>query len=88
MQELMGVLAGMASNGLGGTAVAVTRYAVGVLDPRTLGAFRFGIGFVFLLPSAPYRHCSSGRQFGLVRVGPRCRLSNSAEQCCHGGEQL
>jgi drug/metabolite transporter (DMT)-like permease len=52
MHELLGVLAGMASNGLGGTAVAVTRYAVGAIDPITLGAFRFGIGFIFLLPVA------------------------------------
>jgi drug/metabolite transporter (DMT)-like permease len=52
MHELVGVLAGMASNGLGGTAVAVTRYAIGAIDPITLGAFRFGIGFIFLLPVA------------------------------------
>jgi drug/metabolite transporter (DMT)-like permease len=52
MHELVGVLAGMASNGLGGTAVAVTRYAIGAIDPITLGAFRFGVGFIFLLPVA------------------------------------
>ena len=52
MHELLGVFAGMASNGLGGTAVAVTRYAIGAIDPITLGAFRFGIGFIFLLPVA------------------------------------
>jgi drug/metabolite transporter (DMT)-like permease len=50
MSEIWGVLAGLLSNGLGGTAVGVTRCAVGASDPITLGAFRFGIGFVFLLP--------------------------------------
>jgi drug/metabolite transporter (DMT)-like permease len=52
MGEIWGVLAGLLSNGLGGTAVGVTRYAVGASDPTTLGAFRFGIGFAFLLPIA------------------------------------
>lgn len=52
MGEIWGVLAGLLSNGLGGTAVGVTRYAVGASDPITLGAFRFGIGFAFLLPVA------------------------------------
>jgi drug/metabolite transporter (DMT)-like permease len=52
MGEVWGVLAGLLSNGLGGTAVGVTRYAVGASDPITLGAFRFGIGFAFLLPIA------------------------------------
>jgi drug/metabolite transporter (DMT)-like permease len=52
MGEIWGILAGLLSNGLGGTAVGVTRYAVGASDPITLGAFRFGIGFAFLLPVA------------------------------------
>lgn len=42
----------MLSSGLGGTAVAATRYVVGATDPLTLGALRFGVGFVFLLPLA------------------------------------
>jgi drug/metabolite transporter (DMT)-like permease len=52
MGEIWGVLSGLLSNGLGGTAIGVTRYAVGASDPITLGAFRFGIGFAFLLPIA------------------------------------
>ena len=52
MNEITGVLAAMLSSGLGGTAVAATRYVVGATDPLTLGALRFGVGFVFLLPLA------------------------------------
>ncbi len=48
--EILGVLAAMLSSGLGGTAVGATRYVVGATDPLTLGAFRFGVGVVFLLP--------------------------------------
>lgn len=50
--ELAGVLAAIASSALGGTAVGATRYAVGAVDPLTLGALRFGIGFLCLLPIA------------------------------------
>lgn len=52
MGELAGVLAAILSSGLGGTSVAATRYLARVLDPLALGAFRFGIGFLFLLPIA------------------------------------
>lgn len=52
MSELVGVLAAVVSSGLGGTAVGATRYVVGVTDPMTLGAFRFGVGFIFLVPIA------------------------------------
>ena len=47
-----GVLAAMVSSALGGAAVGATRYVASSLDPITLGAFRFGIGFVLLLPLA------------------------------------
>jgi len=79
MHELVGVLAGMASNGLGGTAVAVTRYAIGAIDPITLGAFRFGIGFVFFLPVAIMQG-ESGRHrpTGGARWGCRCHVKMSA----------
>jgi drug/metabolite transporter (DMT)-like permease len=50
--ELVGVLAAILSSGLGGTSIAATRYLARVLDPLALGAFRFGIGFLFLLPIA------------------------------------
>jgi drug/metabolite transporter (DMT)-like permease len=58
MGELAGVVAAVLSSGLGGTSVAATRYLAGVLDPLAIGAFRFGIGFVLLLPVALLR---SGR---------------------------
>jgi drug/metabolite transporter (DMT)-like permease len=45
----------MASSSLGGLSVGVTRLVVGSTDPITLGAFRFGIGSVLLLPLA-WRH--------------------------------
>lgn len=52
MNEITGVIAAVLSSGLGGTAVGATRYVVGAMDPLTLGAFRFGVGFAFLLPIA------------------------------------
>ncbi len=50
--ERIGVLIAVASSTFGGTAAAVTRYVVGVIDPVTLAAFRFGIGVAVLLPLA------------------------------------
>lgn len=55
MGELAGVAAAVLSSGLGGTSVAATRYLAGVLDPLAIGAFRFGIGLVLLLPVALLR---------------------------------
>ncbi len=52
------MLAAVLSSGLGGTSVGATRYLVGAIDPLATGAFRFGIGFVLLLP------------FVLLRGGP------------------
>jgi drug/metabolite transporter (DMT)-like permease len=52
MNETVGVLIAILSSTFGGTAAAVTRYAVGTIDPVTLAAFRFGIGFLVLLPLA------------------------------------
>jgi drug/metabolite transporter (DMT)-like permease len=52
MNETVGVLIAILSSTFGGTAAAVTRYAVGTIDPVTLAAFRFGIGFAVLLPLA------------------------------------
>lgn len=52
MSERAGVLAAVVSSALGGMAAATTRYVIGATDPVTLAAFRFGIGFVFILPLA------------------------------------
>ncbi len=52
MNERIGVLIAVLSSTFGGTAAAVTRYVVGVIDPVTIAAFRFGIGFAVLLPLA------------------------------------
>jgi drug/metabolite transporter (DMT)-like permease len=52
MGEIVGVLAAIASSSLGGLAVGVTRFVVDATDPITLGAFRFGIGCLLLLPMA------------------------------------
>jgi drug/metabolite transporter (DMT)-like permease len=50
MGEIVGVLAGLLSNALGGTGIGVTRYVIRSVDPLTLGALRFGIGFLVLVP--------------------------------------
>jgi drug/metabolite transporter (DMT)-like permease len=52
MSERTGVLIAVLSSSFGGTAGAVTRYVVGVIDPVTIAAFRFGIGVIVLLPIA------------------------------------
>jgi drug/metabolite transporter (DMT)-like permease len=55
MNEVWGVLAAVLSSGLGGTSVAATRYLVNAIDPLAIGSFRFGIGFLLLLPVALLR---------------------------------
>jgi drug/metabolite transporter (DMT)-like permease len=52
MSERIGVGAAIVSSAVGGMSAAVTRYVIGATDPITLAAFRFGLGFVFLLPLA------------------------------------
>ena len=52
MNEAIGVLIAVLSSTFGGTSGAVTRYMVGAIDPVTLAAFRFGVGFAVLLPIA------------------------------------
>jgi drug/metabolite transporter (DMT)-like permease len=52
MNETIGVLIAVLSSTFGGTAGAVTRYVVGVIDPVTIAAFRFGIGVIVLAPLA------------------------------------
>jgi drug/metabolite transporter (DMT)-like permease len=48
--EVWGVLAAILSSGLGGTSIGATRYLAGTIDPLAIGSFRFGIGFLLLLP--------------------------------------
>ena len=50
MSERIGVLAALLSSTLGGTVAATTRFVVTGIDPLTLGALRFGGGFLVLLP--------------------------------------
>jgi drug/metabolite transporter (DMT)-like permease len=52
MGEFIGVLAAAFTTVLGGLTVGVTRFVISATDPITLGAFRFGIGCLLLLPFA------------------------------------
>jgi drug/metabolite transporter (DMT)-like permease len=52
VSERIGVWAAVLSSTFGGMAAAVTRFAIGDIDPVTLAAFRFGGGVLFLLPLA------------------------------------
>jgi drug/metabolite transporter (DMT)-like permease len=47
-----GILAAIASSAFGGMAAAVTRFVIGATDPVMLAVFRFGLGFLILLPVA------------------------------------
>jgi drug/metabolite transporter (DMT)-like permease len=47
-----GIVAGVISSALGGMAAAVTRFIIGATDPVTVAVFRFGLGFLILLPVA------------------------------------
>jgi drug/metabolite transporter (DMT)-like permease len=51
-RERLGLLAAILSSSMGGVNTAVTRFTIGVTDPATLAALRFGLGLVFLLPVA------------------------------------
>ncbi len=50
MGDYLGVGAAVLSSALGGASVGITRYVTSAVDPFAIGAFRFGIGFVVLLP--------------------------------------
>jgi len=52
MGEIVGVLAAILSSTIGGIAAATTRFAMSGTDAVTLGALRFGGGFVLLLMAA------------------------------------
>jgi len=47
-----GILAAVASSAFGGMAAAVTRFIIDAADPVTIAVFRFGLGFLILLPVA------------------------------------
>jgi drug/metabolite transporter (DMT)-like permease len=49
---MWGVWAAILSSAIGGTAIVTTRALSGTIDPLSLGALRFGVGFLFLLPAA------------------------------------
>jgi drug/metabolite transporter (DMT)-like permease len=51
-RDQKGVLAAVASSAIGGIAGGATRFVVHATDPVTLGVFRFGTGFLILLPIA------------------------------------
>jgi drug/metabolite transporter (DMT)-like permease len=61
MSERLGILAAILSSTFGGMAAAATRFVAGEIDPVTLAAFRFGGGFLFLLPIALALRCHSPR---------------------------
>ena len=68
--EWLGVLAAVLSSGLGGTSVGATRYLAEALDPLTLGALRFGIGALLLLPlRVPAGRPQPGEWPGLIGLG-------------------
>ncbi len=49
-RDHIGVLAAVASSAIGGIAGGATRFVIHATDPVTLGVFRFGTGFLILLP--------------------------------------
>ena len=51
-RDQMGVLAAVTSSAIGGIAGGATRFVIHATDPVTLGVFRFGSGFLILLPIA------------------------------------
>src|SRR5262249_33152072 len=52
MTSRLGVPAAALSSALGGMALGATRFVIGATDPVTLGALRYGVGFLCLLPIA------------------------------------
>lgn len=58
MGEILGVLAAVLSSALGGTSIGATRFLVGAIDPLAIGVFRFGLGFLFLLPVAMIKNAA------------------------------
>ena len=52
MSERAGILAAVVSSLVGGATAGATRFVIGGIDPVTLAAFRFGLGFLCILPIA------------------------------------
>ncbi|HEY7609611.1 MAG TPA: DMT family transporter [Alphaproteobacteria bacterium] len=70
MSERIGVLAGVLSCTFGGAAAVATRHLVGDIDSLGLAAFRFGLGFLFLLPLALRERWPRGRDWiGVALLG-------------------
>lgn len=70
MSERIGMVAGVVSCTFGGMSAAVTRYLIADLDPVALASFRFGIGFLILLPLALGERWPRGRDwFGVALLG-------------------
>ena len=65
-RERMGITAGIVSSAVGGTAAAVTRYAVDTVDPVLVSIFRFGVGCLLLIPFAMARRSRWPRGADLV----------------------
>ncbi len=68
MGDAIGVLAAMLSSMLGGIAIGATRHVIAATDPWTLGAFRFGIGCLLLLPIAAFGRRPWPRRDDMVGV--------------------
>jgi drug/metabolite transporter (DMT)-like permease len=47
-----GIFSALASSAIGGVAGGATRFVIHATDPVTLGVFRFGTGFLILVPIA------------------------------------
>jgi drug/metabolite transporter (DMT)-like permease len=70
MSEVWGVLAAVFSSALGGASIGATRFLVDAIDPLAIGSFRFGIGFLLLLPVALVQgHRWPPRQDWLAVIG-------------------
>ncbi len=70
MSERIGVLAGVLSCTFGGAAAVATRYVALDLDPAALASFRFGLGFLLLLPLALEARWPQGRDWiGVCLLG-------------------
>jgi drug/metabolite transporter (DMT)-like permease len=68
MNEIFGVAAAVLSSALGGVSIGVTRYVAAVIDPVAIGSFRFGIGFLMLLPLVFIRREAWPRRADLLPI--------------------
>ncbi len=68
MDEIFGVVAAVLSSALGGVSIGATRYVAAVIDPMAIGSFRFGIGFLMLLPLVFIRREAWPRRADLLPI--------------------